>query len=433
MDVAAPYVVALNLTRRCNLACAHCYLDAGARRADDPQELSTAETCRLLDEIAELSDETMVVLTGGEPLLRRDIEEIARHGTELGLMMVVGTNGMALVPRRAAALAAAGVRGVGISVDSLDPQHHDRFRGLPGAFARTMVGIDAARDAGLALQIHFTVTNDTAGELDEMIAFAQSVGALALNVFFVICTGRGRHMSAIDGAVYDRVLRRLTQAAHDEDGLMVRAKCAPHFKRMALELDPDWPITAVQGYEAGACMAGSRYARVTAEGEVTPCPYMEISAGSIRQRGFAEIWRTGPVLEALRAPRLGGRCGICEYATVCGGCRARPLAASGDLMGEDTLCQYQPTGAAAIKAVLEAAPAAMPDIAWTPEALARLDRVPPFVRRFVRQRAEAHARQTGSTTVTAGHLETLAQRRFGDKRPGPAEIARYSRTPRRAS
>lgn len=419
MGIAAPYVVALNLTRRCNLACAHCYLDAGARRMEDPEELSTAEACQLVGEIAELSDETMVVLTGGEPLMRRDIEAIARHGTDLGLMMVVGTNGMALTPRRAVSLAEAGVRGVGISVDSLDPSRHDRFRGLPGAFARTMSGIDAARAAGLAFQIHFTVTDDTADELDDMIVFSRSLGALALNVFFLICTGRGRHMSAISGAAYDRVLRHLTRAAHDEDGMMIRAKCAPHFKRIALELDPDWPITAAQGYEAGACLAGTRYARVTPDGEVTPCPYMEISAGSIRRSGFAEIWREAQVFAELRTPRLGGRCGVCGYAGVCGGCRARPLAASGDLMGEDPLCLYQPTGAAEIPA----APPAMPDIVWTPEALARLDHVPPFVRRFVRQRAEAHARQNCSAAVTAGHLETLARHRFGDRLPRRPEIA----------
>lgn len=416
----APYLVALNLTRRCNLACAHCYLDAGARAATDPEELGTDEVRALIDDIAALGGETMVVLTGGEPLLRRDIEPIAAHAAGLGLMVVVGTNGMALTRWRVATLQGAGVAGVGISVDSLDPERHDAFRGLPGGFARTMDGIDNCRRAGLGFQIHFTVTDDTAGELDAMIAFARSCGAIALNVFFLVGTGRGRHVSNISRAGYDRTLRRLTRAARDTEGIMIRAKCAPHFKRMAIELDPDWPITTAHGYEAGGCLAGTRYARVTPSGEVTPCPYIAHSAGSIRQRRFAEIWQDAPVFARLRAPQLTGRCGICEYGEVCGGCRARPYAATGDLMGEDTLCAYRPDGTGAIPQI----PQAAPPVAWTPAARARLDRVPPFVRRFVRQRAETHARETGCDAVTAEHLDALARRRFGGTAPSRPSMAR---------
>lgn len=419
-----PYVVAVNLTGRCNLNCAHCYMDAGKRLASDPEELTAGEVCALLDDIAGQSDETMVVLTGGEPLLRKDIEAIANHGSALGLAMVLGTNGMALTEARVTGLRDAGLRGVGISVDSLDPDRHDAFRGLPGAFARTMAGIDACRRAGLALQVHFTITDDTAGELDAMIAFARSCGAVALNVFFLVCTGRGRHVANISRAGYDRALRRLTRAAHDTDDIMIRAKCAPHFKRMALELDPGWPITMAQGYEAGGCLAGTRYARVTPRGEVTPCPYIEQSAGSIRQRRFSGIWQDAPLFGRLRAPRLTGRCGICEYGEVCGGCRARPYAATGDLMGEDALCAYRPGGGARIPA----APPPAPGIAWTAQAEARLERVPPFVRRFVRRRAEDHARKAGCAAVTAEHLETLARRRFGGKRPDPAGIADFAAT-----
>jgi len=423
-DVPPPYVVALNLTRRCNLACAHCYLDARLRRDGDARELTLAEVARVLDEIAALSAETMVVLTGGEPLLRRDLEAMAGHAAGLGLMVVVGTNGMALTARRAAALKDAGVQGVGISVDSLDPARHDRFRGLAGAFARTMAGIDACREAGLALQIHFTVTDDTAGELDDMIAFARSLGAIALNVFFVVCTGRGRHLGTVGAAVHDRVLRRLTAAARAEEGLMVRAKCAPHFKRMAVELDPGWAITAARGYDAGGCLAGTRYARVTPDGEVTPCPYMEVSAGSVRRQGFATIWREARLFAALRAPRLRGRCGACEYGAICGGCRARPLALSGDMMGEDPLCLHVPAGAAAAPPV--APPPAPAGPAWSPEALARLAHVPPFVRRMVRERAEAHVLGEGRAEVAVVDLETLMRRRFGaagPPRPAPARPA----------
>ena len=413
INVEAPYLVALNLTRRCNLACAHCYLDAGVRRDGGAAELDTGEVTALLDDIKGLSDETMVVLTGGEPLMRPDIFDLARHASGLGLMVVVGTNGTLLDDGRVAALQEAGVQAVGISLDSLDPAYHDGFRGLEGAWRRTMAGIDACRRAGLMFQIHFSVTDDNAAELDEMIGFAREAGAAVLNVFFLVCTGRGETVSNISAESYARVLHRLVAAAREESELLVRARCAPHFKRMALEAVPPLPVTLVDGYEAGGCLAATRYCRVTPEGEVTPCPYMECAAGSIREQDFAAIWRHAPLLARLRTPRLEGRCGDCEYARLCGGCRARPLAKSGNMMGEDFLCTYQPEGGA----LIEPTPDTGPKVTWSPEAEARINRVPPFIRRFVRQRAEAYARAEGEAVVTAEHLHELAQRRFGDAGP----------------
>jgi radical SAM protein with 4Fe4S-binding SPASM domain len=405
--VEPPYLVALNLTRRCNLRCAHCYLDAGTRGAGAGDELGTDEVLALLERIATLSRETMVVLTGGEPLLRPDVEGLARRAADRGLMVVVGTNGMLLDDRRVAALQAAGVRAVGISLDSLDPHHHDRFRGLPGAWQATLAGIDACRRNGLMFQIHFTVTDDNADELDDMVAFAGGAGAAVLNVFFVVCTGRGRTLSNISAERYEAVLRRLAQAARTETALVLRARCAPHFKRLAHELS--LPITLADGYEAGGCLAGTRYCRVTPEGELTPCPYMELSAGSVRHNDFADLWTNAPLFAALRAPALEGRCGACEYSRLCGGCRARPLARDGNLMGEDFLCGYLPAGGSLIDPEISEGAA----LAWSDEARARLAHVPAFVRRFVRRRAEAYARDCGEQTVTAAHLHALARRRFG--------------------
>jgi radical SAM protein with 4Fe4S-binding SPASM domain len=305
------------------------------------------------------------------------------------------------------------VSALGISLDSLDPDHHDRFRGLAGAWEATLAGIDACRRAGLMFQVHFSVSDDNADELDGMIDFARSAGAAVLNIFFLVCTGRGATLANISADVHDRVLRRIALAAREETELVVRARCAPHFKRMALELDPPLPITLVEGYEAGGCLAGTRYCRVTPEGEVTACPYMEQSVGSLRERDFAALWREAPLFAALRAPRLEGRCGACEYAKLCGGCRARPLARSGELMGEDFLCTYTPRG----EAVIEPLPDQGRTIAWSAEAEARLANVPSFVRRFVRQRAEAHAREVGEAVVSADHLVALARRRFGGEPP----------------
>lgn len=422
IPVETPYLVALNLTERCNLRCAHCYLDAKVMKQGAADELSTAEVFDALDGIAEVGPEAMVVLTGGEPLLRPDLDDIAAHAAGLGLMVVIGSNGLLLTPERIERLQRAGVAGIGLSLDSLDPDNHDSFRGRRGAWSRTMAAIDSCKEAGLPFQIHFSVTDDTADEVDAMIGFARDAGALVLNVFFMVCTGRGEKYSGISPEKYEAVLARVARAAHDEKRLMVRAKCAPHFKRIAFEIDPDWPITSAHGYDAGSCIAGTRYARITPNGTVTPCPYMDTSAGSLRDATFAEIWREAPVLEALRAPSLQGRCGACEFRLLCGGCRARPLARDGNLMGEDFLCAYQPRGDAALIPLITGAGT----VRWAEEAEAQLSRVPGFVRRMVRRRAEEYVREEGRDEVTAADLLHLKRRRFGDAGP-PSIVASTER------
>jgi len=404
-----PYLVALNLTQRCNLSCDHCYLDAKILKEGSTDELTTSEIKAVLGDIATLSPECMVVLTGGEPLLRRDIEELAAHASALGLMVVIGSNGLMLTPKRVESLKRAGVAGIGLSLDSLVPAKHDAFRGRKGAWAKTMAAVDACVTGGMAFQLHFSVTDDTAGEIDDMVAFARDAGAMVLNVFFLVCTGRGEKYTDISPAKYEQVLRRVAIAAKREQRLMVRAKCAPHFKRIAMEIDPDWPITAAHGYDAGGCLAATRYARITPEGEVTPCPYMETSAGSVRQTPFSELWRDAPIFQALRAPKLEGRCGVCEYQQLCGGCRARPLARDGNLMGEDYLCTYQPNGGPVIAPMAPRSDT----LGWTDEAMLRIAHVPGFVRRMVRQRAEAYVRGEGRAQVTADDLAVLAKQRFG--------------------
>ncbi len=411
--VQSPFLIAFNLTRRCNLGCRHCYLDAGTKAQGETGELGTAEALALIDQIADLSDETMIVLTGGEPLLRGDIEELAAYATGRGLMTVLGTNGIGLTKKRVASLVKAGMRAAGISVDSLKPEYHDNFRGMAGAWAKTMAGIDECRAAGLMYQVHFSVTEENAHELDDMIAFCRSSGAAVLNVFFLVCTGRGETFTNITPRTYERVLARVAQAARDEQSLIVRARCAPHFKRMAMEMDPPLPVTQADGYDAGGCHAGIRYARITPEGGVTACPYMEESAGNVRESGFAQIWHDAPMFNALRNPELEGRCGECEYTRLCGGCRARPLARDGNLMGEDFLCAYQPGGGAIIAPM----PQTNSNMPWSEEAEQRLMHVPAFVRRFVKRRAEDFAREKGEGEVLASHLDELARRRFGGPPP----------------
>lgn len=420
------YLLAVNLTRRCNLACAHCYLDAATLRDGGDDELTTAEVCALLDQVAGRSDQTMVVLTGGEPLLRPDLVELVAHGSRHGLAMVVGSNGTLLDRERVAALKAAGALGIGISVDSLDPVRHDGFRGRPGCWQKALDGIEACRQQGLPFQIHFSVSEQNAAELPAMIEFARSSGARVLNVFFLVCTGRGEELTDISPERYEQVLEQIVAAQQQSDGLLIRARCAPYFKRIAYQADPTLPLTRAQGYEGGGCLAGRYYCRVAPDGTLTACPYIAAGEGNVREQPFWSLWDDSVNFHALREPCLGGKCGECEFRLLCGGCRARPLARGGGLLDADPWCGYQPRGAAVIEPLAEVADAAL---AWDPVAEQRLARVPSFLRKMVRKRAEDHVRAQGATLVTPEHMQQLARRRFaaaGLTRPdgeGPAAEA----------
>ncbi len=411
-------LLAINLTRRCNLSCAHCYLDADALSHSTDDELTTAEVCELFNDIVACGDGTMVVLTGGEPLLRRDLEDIVTHGSDLGLAMVVGSNGIMLTERRVASLQRAGLLGVGISVDSLKADKHDQFRGKPGSWARTMAGIEQCRRQELSFQLHFSVTDDNVGETTAMIEFASASGARVLNVFFLICTGRGSTFTDLSATRYERVLGELIDAQQDHPELIIRPRCAPHFKRVALQRRPDSLLNRISGNDGDGCIAGTHYCRVTPEGAVTACPYIEEEVGNIRQQAFADIWTDAHDFLRLRMAGLGGACGACEYRKLCGGCRARPVAAGGDLMDADPFCAYVPEGGAVIEPLAELAGSC---IRWTEQAETRISRVPAFLRQMIRKRAEAYVFELGEDAVTTDHLDVLTARRFGNgapRRPG---------------
>ena len=407
-------LLAINLTRRCNLACAHCYLDAETLRAAAPGELTTGEVCGLLDAVAGRGDETMVVLTGGEPLIRADLETIVSHGAGRGLAIVVGSNGTLLTERRVLSLKKAGALGVGVSLDSLDAETHDAFRGKPGAWKRTMNGIEACRRHDLSFQIHFTVTERTIGEIDAVIDFAKSAGARALNVFFMICTGRAATVTNLAAERYEAVLGRLIEAQEQNPEIIIRPRCAPHVKRIAYQRAPGRPVNRISGREGDGCIAALHYCRITPQGGVTACPYIAEEVGNIRTRPFIEIWEQAPQFEYLRRPALEGACGICEYRRLCGGCRARPQAAGEGLMGADHLCAYSPRGADVIEPLADHV---LAEITWSADATGRLSHAPPFLRGLIRRRAEAYVAGLGECEVTARHLSELTARRFGAEAP----------------
>ncbi len=410
------YLLAVNMTRRCNLNCAHCYLDAKTLRESGEDELTTTEVCNLLDQVAEHNPETMVVLTGGEPLIRKDLETMLTHGSECGLFMVIGTNGMMLTERRVQSLQAAGAMGCGISLDSLDPAQHDAFRGYPGAWQKTMAGMENCRRHDLSFQVHFSVTEANAAEVPAMVDFARACGARVLNFFFLVCTGRGESMSDISPMAYERVLNQILDTQEHSEDLIIRARCAPHFQRIAHQRNPDSLLTRAQGYDGSSCIAATHYCRITPEGGVTACPYIPDEVGNIRQQTFKDIWEQAPGLQQLRQPQLQGKCGRCEYIQLCGGCRARALAMEGDLMQTDPWCHYIPQEGSVIVPFTEHADT----LPWSQEAQQRLQRIPAFLRKMVKKRAESYVREQGEQEVNITHLATLVEKRFGKNGPPAA-------------
>ncbi len=404
MNEFIPRLVSWNLTQRCNLRCPHCYLDAGIR-ASGKGELTTTEAQRFIDELADLCPGAMLVFTGGEPLLRLDLFKLVAHAAHRGLLPVLGTSGVLLTDEWAQQLAECGLAGVGLSLDSLQPEQHDAFRGLPGAWRKTVDSIAACQRHGLAVQIHTTATRTNFTEIPDLIAFAAGQGAVAFHLFFLVCTGRGQRMTDITPDQYEAALKSLVVAQDIYKGrMLVRARCAPHFRRLAHDRSAELAASAV------GCLAGRSYCRVTPDGRITPCPYLPQEAGDIRANSLGNIWEAAPIFLQLRQPALQGRCGACEFAELCGGCRARAFAVKGDLMAEDPWCAYQPGSAGGQKVALENDSQAA-QVEWTVEARARLARAPFALRPLVEKGVEAYARSKGLVTITPAVMAKLRAKR----------------------
>ncbi len=476
---ARPYVVSWNLTYRCNLACEHCYLDAGGtplvgtENFADRSELRTDECFRVIDEIAAFAPECVTILTGGEPLLRRDILEIVRRAAERGLWVVVGTNGVSITENLARRLAEAGARGLSLSLDALDPDRHDRFRNVRGAWRNTVEGAEILNRTGLPFIVQTTAGSHNLGELDAIADFAHDrLAAKVWNLYFLVPTGRGQFVSDITPAQYDEVLASLYRIQRKYDRrMLVNAKCAPHYIKTVLEKagaetdpiptdaesaapfdpaqgKPSWPgLSQIRTYSGGAggCPAGTHYMGIRPNGDVTPCPYLPVFAGTLRSSSLADLWTSSALFADIRRrTSLGGRCGECEMNGHCGGCRARAYGMSGDLMAEDPLCTHIPgtfagspllairgrlraegASASLAEASAESGPASVagettpaieygPEsrrtIAWDDAAAARMKKIPAFVRGMVIRAVEESCGKSGLDRVTVEELERIRAR-----------------------
>ena len=360
--MTGPKLVAWEVTRRCNLCCKHCRASAGLRREGAPEtfslrprgdasELSLDEAKALVDDIASIA-KPILILTGGEPLLCPWLWDIIPYARERGLKPVIGTNATLIDAAMAARIAAAGVPRVSVSLDFPTAAAHDDFRGVKGAFAAAVRGIAALRQAGVEVQVNTTVTKLNRHLLPAIHELAVKLDAQALHPFLLVPTGRGADLAGVEltAAEYEETLRWVGETQRTSP-LEFKPTDAPQYQRIVRQMGkmPVAPVLPPTGkmpvpLRCGkGCLAGTGFCFVSHVGDVQPCGYFDLKLGNVRERPFSAIWRESPVLDDLRHPeRLKGKCGACEYKTVCGGCRARALAKSGDYLAEEPFCAHVP-------------------------------------------------------------------------------------------
>jgi len=330
-------MIAWEVTRRCNLACRHCR--ASSQRAPYANELATAECFKLIDEIASFSS-PVIILTGGEPLLREDIFEIAGYGKKKGLRMVMATNGTLLTAENTAKIMQAGIQRISVSLDGPDAATHDDLRQVPGAFKRACEGIARARKTGLEFQINSTITKRNLKLLPRMMELAKELGAKAQHIFLLVPTGRAKDMAGeeLSASEYEETLKALAQEKN-KSSLEIKITCAPHLNRILAQehLEPAASLTG------RGCMAGVSFCFIAHTGDLQPCGYLDLKCGNVREQGFKQSWFESEVFNNLRDfSKYKGKCGICEFRAVCSGCRARAYAVSKDYLEEEPYCVYKP-------------------------------------------------------------------------------------------
>ena len=327
-------------TALCNLACIHCRRLDVAREAAR-EDLTSEEFRAVLDSTATLG-RPIIVFSGGEPLMRDDWEELAGHARSLELPIALATNGTMIDGPLADRIAAARFRRVSVSLDGADAATHDAFRQLDGAFERALAGIAALRNVGVPVQINATITGHNDHQLDELYALAESAGAEALHLVLLVPVGCGIEIAEthqLPPRRYEQVLEWILDR-EAAGGLELKATCAPHYYRLLAQRGGG-PI------RSRGCLCGVAVAFVSHKGDVFPCGYLPVSCGSVRRQPFAEIWRDSDVFGALRDyDRLSGKCGRCEFKGVCGGCRARAFALTGNYLAAEPACTHRPPEAA---------------------------------------------------------------------------------------
>ena len=337
------------LTARCNLTCRHCRAEARDHFVEG--ELTTSEILSVARDIRDCADPIMI-LTGGEPLVRSDIFEIATACSGLFSRVALATNGTLVDDDVAGKIVAGGIQRVSISVDGATSETHDEFRGLPGSYHDALNGLDTLRRAGVPVQVNVTVARHNLGEIEDILNLAISHGADAFHVFVLVPVGCGVEISdeiRLSPVEMENILRWLFDKSLElRDQVHIKATCAPQYYRIMHE------VSRERGIESGGrahgmhamtrgCLAGSAVCFISRVGDVQPCGYLPVRVGNVREQKFGDIWQESEVFEALRNPaELKGKCGSCGYRKLCAGCRARAFADTTDFLTEDPDCDYDP-------------------------------------------------------------------------------------------
>ncbi len=313
-------------------------------------ELSTEECLRFVNELADFAN-PILILTGGEPLMRPDLFEIAKKAVDRSLRVACASNGTLIDETVAMRIRDAGISRVSISIDGRCAATHDSFRGVPGSFDLALRGARNVVDAGVELQLNSTVSLHNVDEIEDILKLAFELGAKAMHIFMLVPVGCGATIAdeqMLPAGRYEKVLNRLYEMGRNNPQIELKATCAPHYHRIlhsraAKEGRKVTPVTDGMAAVTKGCLAGASVCFVGRTGDVQPCGYLPLPAGNIRKTPFREIWEHSELFQSLRGDvKLGGKCGECEYAEVCMGCRARAYAKTGDYLAEEPYCAYIP-------------------------------------------------------------------------------------------
>lgn len=343
-----PKWIAWEITRRCNLHCVHCRCSADMNAGEG--DFSTEEACRLIDDICQVA-KPVLVLSGGEPLLRDDLFTIARYGTEQGLRMCLATNGTLVDEEACQKMIASGIRMVSLSLDGSRAELHDDFRQSPGAFEATIRAAHTLRRHNIKFLVNSSFTRRNQSDIAATFRLAKELGAVAWYLFMIVPTGRGQEImdELISPEDYEEILAWHFHQEAQETEILMRPTCAPHYYRIAPQLARESKVAYQRrslSFSTGGgkgCLAGQSICLIDAYGNLKPCSYFPTIAGNVKQQSFKELWFNAPLLQQLRDfSQYRGKCGVCEYLRVCGGCRARADAVYGDYLAEEPFCNYQP-------------------------------------------------------------------------------------------
>ena len=343
-----PKWIAWEITGRCNLNCIHCR--SASSVSSDEGDFTLDRAKWLIGEIASFCSPA-VVLTGGEPLLRPDVFDIARYGTEKGLRMCLATNGTLVTPEVCEKIKESGIKIVSLSLDGSTSEIHDDFRRQPGAFEASVKAARLFREHGIDFLINSSFTKRNIHDVENVYRLAKSLGATAWYLFMIVPVGRGEDVLAelIDADQYEEVLQWHYHLEKQEKEMLVRPTCAPHYYRIFTQMAKEEGVPlkrrSLKFSTGGAkgCVAAQLIAFIDCHGNVKPCSYFPLSAGNVFEEGFKNVWFDSELFNELRDFKsYKGRCGQCEYINVCGGCRARAYAYYGDYMAEEPHCSYVP-------------------------------------------------------------------------------------------